>query len=211
MLLVLDVVGLCLAARDDDFARTILSVAMEMGGTPESRPFSFDVRLPAASAALVGGTLTHGHDFDDSHVGSTVHTTSSVVPAAMAKAEHRASTGADLLVAIAAGLEVNARIGLGAGDAFHRRGLHPTGVCGALASSQAAGRLVGLDAAQLAQAMGISGSMRSELQEAYLGGETWTKRLHPDWAETVIRLADLPLASIIMDHAAPSSASRRTC
>jgi 2-methylcitrate dehydratase PrpD len=45
----------------------------------------------------------------------------------------------------------------------------------------------------MAQAMGISGSMASGLREAYLGGETWTKRLHPGWAAhagiTAARLA----------------------
>jgi 2-methylcitrate dehydratase PrpD len=181
-LLVLDVAGLCLAARDEDFALAIVEVATEMGGPPESRPLGMAVAMPAASAALVGGTLTHGHDFDDSHVGSTIHTTSSVVPAALAVAELQRARGSEVLVTIAAGLEVNARIGIGAGDGFHRRGFHPTGVCGALAASQVAGRLLGLDAARMAQAMGISGSMASGLREAYLGGETWTKRLHPGWA-----------------------------
>ncbi|MCA1647063.1 MAG: MmgE/PrpD family protein [Chloroflexi bacterium] len=181
-LLVLDVAGLCLVARDEDFARAIMDVVTEMGGVPESRPLGLDAPMPAASAALVGGTLTHGHDFDDSHVGSTIHTTSSVVPAALALAEVQRSSGVEVLVTIAAGLEVNARIGLGAGDGFHRRGFHPTGVCGALAASQVAGRLLGLDAARMAQAMGISGSMASGLREAYLGGETWAKRLHPGWA-----------------------------
>ena len=192
-LLVLDVAGLCLAARDEDFAWAVVDVAKEMGGAPESRPLGLDVALPASSAALVGGTLTHGHDFDDSHVGSTIHTTSSVVPTALAVAELQRSRGSEVLVTIAAGLEVNARIGLGAGDGFHRRGFHPTGVCGALAASQVAGRLLGLDSARMAQAMGISGSMASGLREAYLGGETWTKRLHPGWAAhagiTAARLA----------------------
>jgi 2-methylcitrate dehydratase PrpD len=181
-LLVLDVAGLCLAARDEEFAQAIVDVAIEMGDAQESRPLGVNKRMSIASAALVGGTLTHGHDFDDSHVGSTIHTTSSVVPAAFAVGEFQRSSGADVLLAIAAGLEVNARIGVGAGDGFHRRGFHPTGVCGALAASQVAGRLFGLDSAQMAQAMGISGSMASGLREAYLGGETWTKRLHPGWA-----------------------------
>jgi 2-methylcitrate dehydratase PrpD len=192
-LLVLDVAGLCLAARDEDFARAIVDVAIETGGAPESHPLGVDVAMPAASAALVGGTLTHGHDFDDSHVGSTIHTSSSVVPTALALAELQHSRGSEVLVTIAAGLEVNARIGLGAGDGFHRRGFHPTGVCGALAASQVAGRLLGLDSSRMAQAMGISGSMASGLREAYLGGETWTKRLHPGWAAqagiTAARLA----------------------
>jgi 2-methylcitrate dehydratase PrpD len=181
-LLVLDVIGLCLAAVGDDFARAVLAVAEEMGGTPESRPVGIHTRMPAPSAALVSGTLTHGHDFDDSHAGSIIHTSSSVVPTALAVGEARRVTGRGVLEAVAAGLEVNARLGLAAGDGFHKRGFHPTSVCGALAASQTAARLMGVDAGAMAQAMGIAGSMASGIREAYLGGGTWTKRLHPGWA-----------------------------
>jgi 2-methylcitrate dehydratase PrpD len=130
----------------------------------------------------VSGTLTHGHDFDDSHAGSIVHTSSSVVPTALAVGEALSLSGRVVLESVAAGLEVNARLGLAAGDGFHKRGFHPTGVCGALAASLVAGRLLGLDAEHLTQAVGVAGSMGSGLREAYLGGETWTKRLHPGWA-----------------------------
>jgi 2-methylcitrate dehydratase PrpD len=181
-LLVLDVLGLCLAAVGEDFGQAVLAVAQEMGGTPESRPIGTDLSLPAPSAALVGGTLTHGHDFDDSHAGSIIHTSSSVVPTALAVGEARHASGKDVLTAITAGLEVNARLGLAAGDGFHKRGFHPTSVCGTLAASQVAARLAGLDPNGLAQAMGIAGSMASGIREAYLGGGTWTKRLHPGWA-----------------------------
>ena len=181
-LLVLDVVGLCLAAVRDEFAVAVLAVAEEMSGRPESRPVGIDMAMPAPSAALVSGTLTHGHDFDDSHAGSIVHTTSSVVPTALAVGESLRLSGKAVLEGVAAGLEVNARLGLAAGDGFHKRGFHPTSVCGALAASQVAARLMGLDADGLAQAMGIAGSMASGIREAYLGGGTWTKRLHPGWA-----------------------------
>jgi 2-methylcitrate dehydratase PrpD len=181
-LLVLDVVGLCLAAVRDEFAAAVVAVAEEMGGTPESRPVGIDTAMPAPSAALVSGTLTHGHDFDDSHAGSIVHTSSSVVPTALAVGEAGHAHGEAVLAAIAAGLEVNARLGLAAGDGFHKRGFHPTSVCGALAATQTAGKLMRLDPDTLAQAMGIAGSMASGIREAYLGGGTWTKRLHPGWA-----------------------------
>ena len=91
-------------------------------------------------------------------------------------------SGKAVLEAVAAGLEVNARLGLAAGDGFHKRGFHPTSVCGALAASHVAARLMGQDVGGLTQAMGIVGSMASGIREAYLGGGTWTKRLHPGWA-----------------------------
>jgi 2-methylcitrate dehydratase PrpD len=181
-LLVLDVAGLCLAAVHDEFATAVLDTVEDMNGRPESRPLGLDLSLPASSAALVAGTLSHGHDFDDSHAGSIIHTSSSVVPTALAVGEALRATGHQVVEAVAAGLEVNARLGLAAGDGFHKRGFHPTSVCGTLASAVVAGRLMGLSAEGIAQAMGIAGSMASGIREAYLGGGTWTKRLHPGWA-----------------------------
>ncbi|HYY88883.1 MAG TPA: MmgE/PrpD family protein, partial [Chloroflexota bacterium] len=98
-LLVLDVAGLCLAAVHDEFATAVLDTVVDMNGRPESRPLGLDLSLPASSAALVAGTLSHGHDFDDSHAGSIIHTSSSVVPSALAVGEALRATGHEVVEA----------------------------------------------------------------------------------------------------------------
>jgi 2-methylcitrate dehydratase PrpD len=65
--------------------------------------------------------------------------------------------------------------------AFHKRGFHPTAVCGIFGATVAAARLGGLSPAQAASALGIAGSMASGLF-AYLDDGTATKPIHPAWA-----------------------------
>jgi 2-methylcitrate dehydratase PrpD len=60
-------------------------------------------------------------------------------------------------------------------------GFHPTGLIGAFACTLVAGRLFGLNAAQLAMAQGIALSVASGSME-FLQDGAWTKRMHPGWA-----------------------------
>ena len=63
----------------------------------------------------------------------------------------------------------------------YRRGFHPTGIAGALGAAAACGRLLNLDVSQLANALGVAGTMASGSLE-YLSDGSWTKRLNPGWA-----------------------------
>jgi 2-methylcitrate dehydratase PrpD len=76
---------------------------------------------------------------------------------------------------------VSARVGIGGAGGFHDVGFHPTAVAGAFGASVAAGKIAGLDAAGLAAAQGVVGSMSAGLLE-FLADGAWTKRLHPGWA-----------------------------
>ena len=144
-------------------------------------------RCPAPAAALVNGTLAHALDFDDTHLPSVLHPSASVVPAALAVAEARGRSGAEALHAIAVGIEINVRLGSAGYDAtqrvnlFFERGLHATSICGALAAAGAAALLLGLDAAGVADAIGIAASMGAGLLEANRTGGT-VKRVHCGWA-----------------------------
>src|SRR5215471_16892473 len=60
--LLVDVVGLCLTARNEDY------VAAALAGCDDDGPCTavgHGRRLSAAGAALVNGTAAHGEDFDD--------------------------------------------------------------------------------------------------------------------------------------------------
>jgi 2-methylcitrate dehydratase PrpD len=145
-----------------------------------------------AAAALANGILVHALDFDDTHAGSIAHVSAVVVPAALAAAQSRGASGAELLAALLAGNEITCRVGLPAGDGFHHRGFHPTAICGIFGATAAAGRLAGLDAGRLVHALGIAGSMASGLL-AYLSDGAATKRVHAGWmahaALIAVRLA----------------------
>src|SRR5512142_1682403 len=145
---VLDLLGVALAASSMDFAPAVASVAQDMGGPPEATAIGLRARLPAPWAALVNGTLAHGLDYDDTHAESVVHVSAATVPAALAACEAADGDGPSFLTALALGMELSIRLGLVAPGAFHDRGFHPTGVCGAFGAALIAGKIAGLSSAQ---------------------------------------------------------------
>ena len=178
----LDVLGVALAAAADPFAaQARTAVTALAGGAGPGTVIGDATRLPPPWAALLNGVLAHGLDYDDTHEAAVTHVSCSVAPTMLAAAERHASRGADALAALALGMETAVRIGLVAPGAFHDRGFHPTGVCGAYAASLVAGRLAGLDAPRLAHALGLAGSLASGTME-FLTDGTWAKRVHAGWA-----------------------------
>jgi len=184
---VVDVLGNCLAASRLEPARIAVAVADDWGGRPVASVVGGSGRYPAPSAALVNGTLAHALDFDDTHLPSVLHPSSSVVPAALAAGEARGAAGAAVLDAIAVGDEVCVRLGMAGYDAvlgnsiFFERGLHATAICGAIGSAVAVAMIYGLDESGIASALGIAASMGAGLLEANRTGGT-VKRVHCGWA-----------------------------
>ena len=194
---VLDALGICLAADALGLGDGAWEIVREWGGRGESSVVAREGRFPAPQAALVNGTLAHSLDFDDTHLPSVLHPSASVVPAVLAQAEASGASGAQALAAVASGLEVCVRLGMGGyleeeGNIFFEKGWHATSICGAIASAAAGARLLGLDAAGIGHAMGIASSMAGGLIESNRAGGT-VKRLHCGWAAhsglTAARLA----------------------
>lgn len=179
--LLLDTAGVALAAAPEDFARSVQVVALRLGGPPEATLWGRAERVGMASAVLANGTLAHGLDYDDTLEEAIVHTGCCCATAALAVGEARRAPGAAVLAAIAAGVEVMAAVGLVAPGAFHRRGFHPTALCGPFGAAAAAGNLLGLSPAALATAFGLCGSQAGGIIE-YLADGSWSKRLHAGWA-----------------------------
>jgi 2-methylcitrate dehydratase PrpD len=178
---VLDFLGVALAGSTRDFAAAIRSTCAAMGGEPTCTVIGSTKRMPAVWAALANGTFGHGLDFDDTHTESVVHVSASVVPAALAACEEGRASGRDFLLAVALGMEANVRIGLVARGGFHDRGFHPTGICGTFASALIAGKVLGLDANRLTDALGLANSQAAGSLE-FLTDGSWAKRMHGGWA-----------------------------
>lgn len=188
----LDVLGNALAGRaeTDGFQapdQAVLRMVSAWGGVAESSVIGSGEMLPAPSAALANGTFAHLLDFDDTHLPSVLHPSANVVPAALAVAEARASGTDELIAAVAAGIEVTNRLGMASylptvgNSIFFEKGFHATSICGTIGAATAAGLLYGLDAAAIADAIGIAASMGSGIIEANRTGGT-VKRLHCGWA-----------------------------
>lgn len=178
---ILDGVGNAIAGLRSGAADPAVEVATGLGGPGEATILGTQVKVSAPAAALANGTLIHALDFDDTHAGGLVHATAVVVPAALAVGEEVGATGREVLTAAVVGYEAACRIAAAAPHGFHARGLHATMVAGVFSSALVAARLMGLDAEQTTQALGISGSQAGGLL-AFIGTAATTKQLHPGFA-----------------------------
>jgi 2-methylcitrate dehydratase PrpD len=176
--LLVDVVGLCVAARASDYVGA-LKRSFDTGGAC-SAPGHAESLSPE-DAALLNGTAAHGEDFDDTFEGGPVHSGAVVVPAVLAACERFGRHGSDALLGIAAGVETMCRLSLVAPKRIHKAGFHPTAVLGAMAASLAVSRTLGSTPKQTVDGLGIAGSMAGGIIE-YLAEGAWTKRLHAGWA-----------------------------
>jgi len=82
--LLIDVVGLCVTARNEDYVRSA------MAGCDDDGPctvIGHTRSLTVAGAAFVNGTAAHGEDFDDTFEGGPVHAGAVIVPAVLAACE----------------------------------------------------------------------------------------------------------------------------
>jgi len=192
--LLVDVAGLCVAARKTDYARAALA-AWE--SSANCTAIGHARALDSAGAAFVNGTAAHGEDFDDTFEGGPVHAGAVIVPAVLAIAEREGISGKDALCGIAVGAEVMCRASLVAPKLIHKAGFHPTAVLGTMAAAAAVATALGFSRNHFVNALGIAGSMASGIIE-YLAEGAWTKRLHPGWAaQSGIRAADLARAGFV--------------
>ncbi|HEX6268108.1 MAG TPA: MmgE/PrpD family protein [Burkholderiales bacterium] len=186
--LLIDVAGLCVAARNTDYVRAALA-GWEAGGACTA--IGHARALDAAGAAFVNGTAAHGEDFDDTFEGGPVHAGAVVVPAVLAACERDKLPGEAALRGIAVGVELMCRASLVAPKLIHKAGFHPTAVLGAMAAAAAVSSARNFSKTEFVNALGIAGSMAGGIIE-YLAEGAWTKRLHPGWAaQSGIRAADL--------------------
>ena len=191
--LLIDVVGLCVTARNEDY------IASALAGWDDDGPctaIGHARTLSASGAAFVNGTAAHGEDFDDTFEGGPVHAGAVIVPAVLAACERHNPDGRMALIGIAVGTEVLCRLSLVVPKAVHKAGFHPTAIFGAMGAAAGVGAALGLNARQIVDALGIAGSMAGGIIE-YLAEGAWTKRLHAGWAaQSGIRAALLAQAGL---------------
>ena len=176
--LLIDVVGLCITARNEDYIKSALAGCDDDG---PCTAIGHARTLSSASAAFVNGTAAHGEDFDDTFEGGPVHAGAVIVPAVLAVCERHKPDGAAALLGIAAGTEAMCRLSTVVPKAVHKAGFHPTAIFGVMGAAAGVGAALGFNAKQLVDALGIAGSFASGIIE-YLAEGAWTKRLHPGWA-----------------------------
>lgn len=150
---VLDTIGVMLGASGMEPAvKPLIELVTDAGGKEDASILGFGGRVPVAAAAFANGTLAHGLDFD-SQTPWGAHPDSSLVPALLALAERKGGvTGKELITAVAIGQELFIRLRCNVG--WHMD-WNLSGAVGVYSGVAACGALLGLNAKQIANAMGI--------------------------------------------------------
>jgi 2-methylcitrate dehydratase PrpD len=163
-LLILDTIGITLAASSLPIGKIITQYVADANGRRVATVLGGGLKATPSMAALANGTMANTLDFDGGW-----HTTTHVVPSALAVVEHQKLSGHDLLDAFVIGAEVGKRLT----ETFDTsrqvkatraaktsgptaRGHWHVGLAGPIATAAVAARLLKLSTEQTAMAIGIA-------------------------------------------------------
>lgn len=180
-LLVLDTLGIIAAGRSAPGIDILHARLQRWEKTGSATALNGKLRLSPPNAALANGASGHALDFDDIHDEARVHTSCVLLPALMATAEDIGGvSGRDFIVAMAIGVEVNARLGLACFNCLGH-GWHPTMLMGVMSASLSVARLLSLDVDKTLGALGFAHHLASGSAQSILDGAL-TKRMGPGFA-----------------------------
>lgn len=168
-----DCLGVALAGSREEDARIAAEIARQEGARQETSVIGQGFKTSALNGALANGTAAHALDFDHSFT-MMGQPTAPIVPAIFALGETLGASGRRMIEAYVAGFEVTAKLVHSLRDSGHD-GWHAPSTLGSFGASAACGKLLGLDAAQMQMALGITASMASGIVANF---GTMTKPLH---------------------------------
>ena len=139
----------------------------DMGGKPEATVFVKGGKVPAHQAAFANAAMGRALDIDD-HIAPGAHIGGAVIPAAFAAAELAGGcSGKDFIAAVAAGTETSVRLMRREAD---YAGFDPTGVTAVFSSAAASSKLLGLDEAQIRNALGLASDKSGASFQHFIDG-----------------------------------------
>jgi len=177
----IDTVACVIFGQQFPWSKMVLAEAAASGaGGPCRVPGVANETFHVPQAALALGALSHAFEFDNLRKpGTGVHPGATVALPALAMGQAVNATGADVITATVAGIEIMFRIGAATLHSAEKVGFHAPGLTGPFGSAAACASLMKLSAAETANAFGVAGSLAGGLlafAKAPSGG--MVKRLH---------------------------------
>ena len=186
--------GVAIAALSTDKGRLMAALGKRLGGTQESSVLGTGDKISCTNAALVNGELMITLDYQANM--SFGHDGTFIVPSALAMAESAGASGKELILAMAIGQEISSRLARAAGwhkitpeDIIRMKGVrtHNKNAHSTYGAAAAAGRLLKLDREKMLHALGTAGrhidmSLSSWGEEGAFRG--MTKYVVPGWQNT---------------------------
>jgi len=166
-LALLDWMGVTVAGSSEPLALKLIEHSEFLGGNEQSSVLGHRMKMSVTQAALINGSSSHAHDFDDSHSVFRGHPSASIFASLFALAELENSNGKDFLTAYVIGLHTALAIAESNGKEIYAKGLHNTSILGIIGSAAAAARLLGLDEEQTLNALGIATTQAFGLKASF--------------------------------------------
>jgi len=181
--LVLDGVAVAVAgARIEEAPKILGNYLREQGSKSECAALGFGFRLAPVPAALLNAASMHVLDFEPMWTPAT-HALSPALAPTLALAESIGASGREVLAAVIKGVEIQGWIRRAMGHVESRDfKFHPPGMVGPIGAAVAAAHLLKLDAAALANAIGIATSRCGSLTS---NTGTMTKSTHCGYAASL--------------------------
>lgn len=180
---VLDLIGVMLAASPLPLVAAARRAAVAADPGTGAAILGDAAPVSPMAAAFVNGVMTAVLEYDDTHIESFIHPNAPVVAVAFPEAQRRHLPGRQLLEAVLAGAELTCRLGQITPVRLHTLGFHPTAVFGVFGGVYALGKLRGLAAPAIADAIGAAGSLSAGLNASFEDGSS-TKMMHVGFAAT---------------------------
>jgi 2-methylcitrate dehydratase PrpD len=180
--LLLDGVACGLVGAQLPWSRVATRAVLDLEGAGETVVMGAGATTSGPAAVLLNSTFIQGFELDDFHPLAPLHSNSLVLPVLLATAQQLGGvSGAAALTAAVAGFEVGPRVGLALhGSQMLSRGWHSGPVFGTHTAAMTAGKLWGLAAGQLEDALGMAGTQSAGLMAAQY--EAMSKRMQHGFA-----------------------------
>jgi 2-methylcitrate dehydratase PrpD len=150
----LEIVAAIVHAHGQPVSDLLVGYARDLGAAPQASIYGSGFKTAVAEAAYVNGSLAHADELESY---GTVPGSGLIPPlaAGLSVGDLQGSSGRDYIAAVVAGVELQGRLGL-AGIGACDRGFMGISLVGPGAAAVTAGRLLGLDVAQLRHALGTA-------------------------------------------------------
>ncbi|MFC1532681.1 MmgE/PrpD family protein [Thermodesulfobacteriota bacterium] len=152
---IVDTIGVMLAGSSTRGCKLLVEAIKDWGGKKESSIAVFGEKVPPNLAALANGSMARALDIDDVSDTVALHADALIVPTALSIADTKNGiNGQDLITSVALGQDLMVRMALAVKLSSLASGRF--NLFKIFAATGTAGRLMGLNEEQLANAMGIA-------------------------------------------------------
>ena len=162
-------VGCAAGGSREDNVQRVLSLLIEFNGAPEATVVGRREKLDALNATFINSMSSGALVFNDTHYATVAHPTSPVAAALLALAERQPLSGTEFLHGLVLGDEIQCRVGniLCVPPAECQVGWSMAGLVSGIGAAVAAAKVMGLDEAGIATAIGLAANQAGGLREAH--------------------------------------------